>query len=114
MIFQDPLASLNPRMTIGQIVAEPLKTHHPDLAGAEMKARVRDVLDTRRHPAQPGQPLSARVFRRPVPADRHRPRADRRPEADHLRRAGLGARRVDPGAGHQPADGAAGRDRGWR
>ena len=46
MIFQDPLASLNPRMTIGQIVAEPLKTHHPGLSAKEMKARVREVLDT--------------------------------------------------------------------
>lgn len=45
MIFQDPLASLNPRMTIGQIVAEPLKTHFPDLSGSEVKARVREVLD---------------------------------------------------------------------
>ncbi len=46
MIFQDPLASLNPRMTIGQIVAEPLKTHFPKMRGEEMKAKVRDVLDT--------------------------------------------------------------------
>ncbi len=46
MIFQDPLASLNPRMTIGQIVAEPLKTHFPDISGDEMKAKVQDVLDT--------------------------------------------------------------------
>jgi len=46
MIFQDPLASLNPRMTIGQIVAEPLKTHFPGLSQAEMKKRVQDVLDT--------------------------------------------------------------------
>jgi len=46
MIFQDPLASLNPRMTIGQIVAEPLKTHFPGLSGAKVKARVQEVLDT--------------------------------------------------------------------
>ncbi len=45
MIFQDPLASLNPRMTIGQIVAEPLKTHHPGLSAGEVKDRVREVLD---------------------------------------------------------------------
>lgn len=46
MIFQDPLASLNPRMTIGQIVAEPLKTHFPNLSAEEMKAKVREALET--------------------------------------------------------------------
>jgi oligopeptide transport system ATP-binding protein len=44
VVFQDPLASLDPRMTIGDIVAEPLITHEPALAKAEVKARVRDMM----------------------------------------------------------------------
>lgn len=44
IIFQDPLASLNPRMTIGSIIAEPLITHQPDLAKAEVDERVRDIM----------------------------------------------------------------------
>ena len=43
MIFQDPFASLNPRMTVGQIVSEPLKIH--GLAeGAELEQRVDEML----------------------------------------------------------------------
>ena len=45
MVFQDPLASLNPRMTVGQIIAEPLKTHFPNLDAAEVKARVQLMMD---------------------------------------------------------------------
>ena len=45
MIFQDPLASLDPRMTIGQIVAEPLKTHFPQMSAKEVKEKVRLSLD---------------------------------------------------------------------
>ena len=44
VIFQDPLASLNPRMTVGNIVSEPLWTHFPELDAREVKAQVADVL----------------------------------------------------------------------
>lgn len=44
MIFQDPLASLNPRMTIGEIIAEPLQTHERNLSKDEVKARVAKLM----------------------------------------------------------------------
>lgn len=44
MIFQDPLASLNPRMTIGQIIAEPLRTHYPALSNADVMRSVRAMM----------------------------------------------------------------------
>ena len=54
------------------------------------------------------QPLPARVLRRPAPAHRHRPGPGARPEGARARRAGVGARRVDPGRRGQPAGGPAG------
>jgi oligopeptide transport system ATP-binding protein len=44
MIFQDPLASLNPRMTVGQIIAEPLNTHFPKMTRAEVMKKVRAIM----------------------------------------------------------------------
>ncbi len=44
MIFQDPLASLNPRMTVGDIIAEPLRTYEPSLAKSEIVRRVREMM----------------------------------------------------------------------
>jgi len=43
IIFQDPYASLNPRMTVGDIIGEPLRIH--GLAkGADAETRVRELL----------------------------------------------------------------------
>ena len=44
IIFQDPLASLDPRMTIGDIIAEPLRTFQPQLGKEEVRARVRELM----------------------------------------------------------------------
>ncbi len=43
MIFQDPYASLNPRMTVGDIVGEPLEVHNI-AKGKEKKERVQELL----------------------------------------------------------------------
>lgn len=44
MVFQDPLAALNPRMNVGQIIAEPLITHFPDTPKDEARAKVQDIM----------------------------------------------------------------------
>lgn len=44
MVFQNPYSSLNPRMKVMSIVAEPLVTH-TDVRGAALEARVRELLD---------------------------------------------------------------------
>ncbi|MDX2222197.1 MAG: ATP-binding cassette domain-containing protein [Rhodospirillaceae bacterium] len=45
VVFQDPLASLDPRMTAGSIIAEPLRNFFPHLTGEDIKARVREMME---------------------------------------------------------------------
>jgi len=46
MVFQDPYSSLNPRMTVGDIVAEPIDVHKLCKSKAERSERVRELLAT--------------------------------------------------------------------
>ena len=107
MIFQDPYGSLNPRRRVGSIIGDPFAIH--GIAdGADRKRRVQELMELvglnpehyNRFPAEfsGGQRQRIGVARALA----------LRPEAAHLRRAGVGAGRVDPGAGHQPADRPAG------
>lgn len=45
IVFQDPLASLDPRMTIGQSIAEPLIVYRPDMDRAAREAETRKMLE---------------------------------------------------------------------
>ncbi len=46
LVFQDPNASLNPRMTVEQILGIPLQVHEPALGRAARRARIEETLQT--------------------------------------------------------------------
>ncbi|MBL4775746.1 MAG: ATP-binding cassette domain-containing protein, partial [Mariprofundus sp.] len=45
MVFQDPFASLNPRMKIWQTVAEGLRVHQPQLSTGQRRDKVAEILN---------------------------------------------------------------------
>ncbi|MBD3640356.1 MAG: ATP-binding cassette domain-containing protein [Marinobacter sp.] len=44
MIFQNPYASLNPRMTIQQTLEEPIRFHHPDWSQTQVRDKIHEVM----------------------------------------------------------------------
>ena len=91
MVFQDPIASLNPRMRVGSIVSEPLAIHEPRLSAEERGARTAEILEAVGIEPGCGDALSARIFRGAAAADRHCAGFDLAAGAGDRGRAGFGA-----------------------
>ena len=108
MIFQDPYSSLNPRHTVGAIIGGSVPPPGRQAARRRQEGGPGAARAGRPEP-RALQPVPARVLRRPAPAHRRSPGAGAQAEAHRRRRAGLRARRVDPGPGREPARGPAGR-----
>ena len=104
LIFQDPYSSLNPRMSVGQIISEGMQAHNMIKKKGRPYAGNGPQDHGRLRPcALLPAPLPAPVLRRPAAAYRHRPRARHEAEVRRLRRGCLRAGRVHSGADHQPA-----------
>ena len=77
IVFQDPFSSLNPRMTAGDIVGEPLYVHGVKGSKERQRPGGGPVRPGRAAAGADGQ-LPAPVLGRPAPAHRHRPCAGAR------------------------------------
>ena len=107
VVFQDPFSSLNPRMRVRDILAEPIRNFGLAKTPAEIEARVAALLDKVRLPRD----AAGRWPHEFSGGQRQRIGIARalavRARAHHLRRGGLGAGRLGQGADRQPAAGPA-------
>jgi peptide/nickel transport system ATP-binding protein len=46
MVFQDPYSSLNPRLSVGDIISDPIETMGPKMTKKELDNRVRELMET--------------------------------------------------------------------
>ena len=83
MIFQDPMASLNPRKKVEDIIGEGLDIHHMYKTREERREKVEKILA--KPCARTCRALSPPVLWRPAPARGHCPRPHHEPQAHHRR-----------------------------
>ena len=106
MIFQDPAGSLNPRMRVEDLIAEPLLIH-TDMSKAERMEVVHELLGivglSPKHAKRYPHECSGSET-----AYRNRPGPDRKTEAHHRRRAHFRSGRFHPGPGAEPPPSSAG------
>jgi oligopeptide/dipeptide ABC transporter ATP-binding protein len=96
MVFQDPFASLNPRLTVYAALAEPLLVHRV-VPPAEVPTRVARLMEQVGLSARFLQKYPHEFLRRPATAHCHRPGPRPRAQGHHRRRTRLCPRRVHPG-----------------
>ena len=78
IVFQDPYSSLNPRMTVGQVLTELLRVHN--MVPAARSTTAAASWSSWSGSARGRSPLSAQLLGRPAPARLDRPRPRARPE----------------------------------